>query len=195
MPKLAKSTIRVAVPLCMLLALAGRAQASPILFDALGNFSDGSMLTGTVTIDTATDQLTAMDLTVAGGTSFSGPSLEFFTNLTQADQQGTSANETWLGASTLNNAWQFQLVLPVPNLLSYTGGPIIGSVAPPFGTPSNFSAFGEGGSQLLSGTLTEDVSTTPEPPTIVMLSMGLLTIGGFYFVRRRRGTADSIPVC
>jgi len=186
MPKLVKSTFRAAVLLGALLAFVGQGQASPVLFDASGSFTDGSTLSGTMTIDPTSGLATAEDLFVSGGTSGYASPLEFkLTPPTQADNQG--AGHVWLDGSDLSNSWQLRVAIASPNLIAYAGGDLVVSSFPPDGT--FFTAFGEGGANLVSGTLT--AVTTPAPPTIVLLASAVLAAGGFHFLRRRRLS----PVC
>jgi hypothetical protein len=183
MRKLANSTFRAAVLLCALLALTAQAKASPVLFGAKGTFTDGSMLSGTVTIDPVSGLATAEDLTISGGTSGYVSPLEFDATppaLNQQDNQG--AGNVWLDSSDLSNTFQLRVDIPGPTLIGYAGGPLVVSSFPPDGT--FFSASGEGGANLISGTLTP----APAPPTIVLLASALLTAGGFHFVRRRQSS-------
>jgi hypothetical protein len=183
MRKLVKSAFRAAVLLCAILAVTGQAKASPTVFDATGTFTDGSSLSGTITIDPTSGLATAEDLFVSGGTSGYVSPLEFNLippALTQANNQG--AGNVWLGGSDLSNNWQLQVDIPGPTLVGYAGSNLIVSSFPPDGT--YFTAFGEGGANLVSGTLT--AVTTPAPPAIVLLASAVLAAGGFQFVRRRR---------
>jgi hypothetical protein len=185
MRKLAESTFRAAVLLCALLALAGRVQASPIVFHASGFFTDNSTLSGTITIDPTTGLATAEDLTISGGTSGYVSPLVFDATppaLMQLDNQG--AGNVWLDSSDLSNTFQLRVDIPGPTLLGYAGGDLVVSSFPPDGT--FFTASGEGGANLVSGSLT--AVTTPAPPSIVLLGSALLTVGGFHSVRRRRSS-------
>ncbi len=191
MRKLAKSTLRAAVLLGALLAPVGHAKASPVLFDASGSFTDGSTLAGTITIDPTSGLATAEDLSISGGRSgYPSPLIFDLTPpaLTQANNQG--AGNVWLDGSDLSNSWQLQVDIPGPTLVGYAGGDLVVSSFPPDGT--YFTAFGEGGANLVSGTLT--AVTAPAPPTIVLLASALLTAGAFHFVRRRRLTPACAPV-
>jgi hypothetical protein len=184
MRKLAKSAVRAAVLLGALLAPVGYAKASPVLFDASGSFTDGSTLAGTITIDPTSGLATAEALTISGGTSGYVSPLTFDSTppaLAQANNQG--AGHVWLDGSDLSNSWQLRVDIAQPTLVGYTGGNLVVSSFPPDGT--FFTAFGEGGANLVSGTLTE-VITTPAPPTIVLLGSALFTAAAFHFVRRRR---------
>jgi len=188
MRKLAKSTFRTAVLLCAVLALVGQAKASPIVFDASGSFTDGSTLSGTLTIDPISGVATAEDLSLTGGSAGYVSPLTFVATppaLVQTNNAG--AGNVWLDSSDLTNTWQLRVDIPGPTLVGYAGGDLVVSSFPPDGT--FFSASGEGGANLISGTLT--AVTTPAPPTIVLLASALLTAGGFHFVRRRRLS----PVC
>jgi len=50
-----------------MVALASQATAAPVVFEASGKFSNGSPLSGTVTIDTATGKVLSADLTAKYG--------------------------------------------------------------------------------------------------------------------------------
>jgi hypothetical protein len=183
MRKLANSAIRAGVLLAALLAVVGHAQASPVLFDASGSFTDGSTLSGTITIDPTTGLATAENLSISGGSSgYVSPLLFDATPpaLQQQDNQG--AGNVWLNSSDVSNSWQLRVDIPGPTLVGYAGGPLVVSSFPPDGT--YFTASGEGGANLLSGSLT--AVTTPAPPTIVLLASALFTAGAFHLVRRRR---------
>jgi len=53
----------------VMVALASQATAAPVVFEASGKFSNGSPLSGTVTIDTATGKVLSADLTAKDGSS------------------------------------------------------------------------------------------------------------------------------
>jgi hypothetical protein len=183
MRKLAKSTFLAAVLLCAVLGLGGHAQASPIVFDASGTFTDGSTLSGTLTIDPTSGVATAEDLFLSGGSAGYVSPLTFAATphaLNQQDNQG--AGNVWLDSSDLTNTWQLRVDIPGPTLVGYAGGDLIVSSFPPDGT--FFTASGEGGANLIAGSLT--AVTAPAPPSIVLLGSALLTVGGFHSVRRRR---------
>jgi len=190
MRKLASSAFRAAVLLGALLALAGHAKASPVIFDASGTFTDSSTLSGTITIDPTTGLATAENLSISGGTSgYVSPLLFVATPpaLMQTDNAG--AGNVWLDSTDVSNSWQLRVDIPGPTLLGYGGGPLVISSFPPDGT--YFTAFGEGGANLLSGSLT--AVTTPAPPTIVLLASALFTAGAFHFVRRRQLSLVYVP--
>ena len=63
---LAKWTLRVLFLLGVLLSLAARATAAPVVFEASGEFENGGELSGTITIDTATGKVLSADLSVTG---------------------------------------------------------------------------------------------------------------------------------
>ena len=185
MRKLAKSTFRTAVLLCAVLALVGQAKASPIVFDASGSFTDGSTLSGTLTIDPTSGVATAEDLSLTGGSAGYVSPLTFVATppaLVQTNNAG--ASHVWLDSSDLTNTWQLRVDIPGPTLVGYAGGDLVVSSFPPDGT--FFTASGEGGGNLISGSLT--AVTTPAPPSIVLLASALLTAGGFHSVRRRRSS-------
>src|SRR5579863_4472981 len=64
---LAKWALRAALLVGVMVALARQAAAAPVVFEALGRFSNGSPLSGTITIDTATGKVLSADLSAMYG--------------------------------------------------------------------------------------------------------------------------------
>src|SRR5260370_25992014 len=90
-------------------------RADTIVFDAAGTFSNGSMLTGTVTADTSTHSVTAANFSTTGPTAL-GP---FTLVLIQHAVCGNSALETvGIFDSSINDV----LSLVFPTLTSHAGG-------------------------------------------------------------------------
>jgi hypothetical protein len=133
------------------------AKAAPEVFTASGWFQDGFMLSGTMTIDTATGKVSSVDLIVKEG---SAQEIVF---------KGQVQSRLWNSATRINTIGYFspptgaggielQLTLPVSTLVDYEGGRIEGW--------PNFASFisldnGSGGVQLLGGSLKP---TGTEPP-------------------------------
>jgi hypothetical protein len=187
-----KSTSRAAVALCALLSLAGQAKASPILFTASGSFSDRSTLSGTITIDPTSEIATEMDLFITpSGVDYAG-TREF--NASPPANPPTppqDAGEVWF--QDRNPSGDFlQISILSSDLVGYAGGPL--SLVPtPFPGDGTYFTIGggEGNGNLISGSLTPEI-TTPEPTCVTLLASGFFAAGAFHFVRRRR---KSSPVC
>jgi hypothetical protein len=181
--KLTRWTFLAAVLLCVLLAPASQANADQITtFEATGTFADTSLLSGTVTIDTTTDGLLAIDLNI--GTP---ASLAFTT--TTGDLLYSNDGELVLLAFGTNST--LVLDVPVPSLVDYTSGPLGTSAA------NTHTYYAAGTSEytpidLTSGDLT--AVSAPEPASITLLASGILAAGGFHFVRRRRKASESSPL-
>ena len=158
--------------------------ADSVVFDASGLFSDGSMLTGTVTADTTTGLVTAANLTTTGTTSL-GP---FTFLLIQHPVKGNPSLDTVgiFDASTVDGV---SLVFP---MLSSFG---FGSVVPLCGnSPLNCPQVGgfiisdfftaSGPTPLTHGMLTPTAS--PEPSSLLLLGICLLGLLGLGLRFRRR---------
>ena len=65
--RLAKWSLRAVFLSGAMVALASRATAAPVVFEASGLFDDGRRLSGAVTIDTATGKVLSADLSVTFG--------------------------------------------------------------------------------------------------------------------------------
>jgi len=149
-------------------------RADTIVFDAAGTFSNGSMLTGTVTADTSTHSVTAASLSTTGATTL-GP---FTLVLIQHAVSGNSALETvGIFDSSINDG----LSLVFPTLTSYAGGSLnlCGSAFPHCPLPTGFISSGLGIDfsttnavfPLLEGMLTP--IPTPEPSSLLLFGLGL----------------------
>jgi hypothetical protein len=140
------------------------------IFQASGTFSDGSSLTGTVTIDTTTGTVTAENLMV--GLSL-GP---FSINIQQSVEQSLYVE---IQSTPVQSAYDFAMFLPTSTLVGYSGGSICsfneGCVyyvdSQPYVDDSDLISL-NGENILRAGTLTS--VTTPEPSSLFLLGTFLL---------------------
>ena len=156
----------------------------PILFTASGTFSDGSMLSGTVTIDPSSEIATEMDLFV-----YKSGRLLWYAQF----KASPPANPPVPAIRRRSMVPRYEPKLGFPaNLHSQFRPRGIRRWSP---TPSPYSLSGdgtyftlrggEGNGNLDFGSLTPE-TTTPQPTSMTLLASGFLAAGGFHFVRRRR---------
>jgi hypothetical protein len=132
---------------------------------------------GTVTIDTTTGVVEAIDLSFAGEPDSASPN-------TLWDVYGTSPNafveinESWI--TPLNAYYDVEIVLPVDTLVGYAGGSICTKAAPCY--DNSFSGFSWGISQQESYSSGE-LTPTPEPASLILLGAG---IPGLVVIFRRK---------
>lgn len=166
--KITKYALAGALGLFALVAPSG-ARADTI-FIASGTFQDGSTLSGTLTINTATGLITSADLIVQYNIS---PSVtETFANIL-----GQTPSTVDLEGNLFSSLF---FDISASTLMGYSGGAlcstsvacagsIVTDVSPANGiTGVPFNDF------LTSGMLTSTVATAPEPSTVVLLAAGLL---------------------
>jgi len=139
---------------------------------------------GTVTIDTTTGVVEAIDLSFAGESGSASSS-------TLWDVYGTSPNafveinESWI--TPLNAYYDVAILLSVDTLVGYTGGSICTEVAPCYGDA--FSGFSWGISEAApysSGQLTP----TPEPTSLILFGTGISGLAGIFRRKLFRGVAQ-----
>jgi PEP-CTERM motif len=155
-------------------------------FDLSGTFEDGSLLTGTVTIDTTTGLPTAVSAETTGPTSvgpltdlgFSEDQPQFF----EIAAQGSNNNDIFL-------------FFDVPNLIGYTGGDLCGVSLPecvstmgPLVDQGPVFSFATDPVLLTEGSVTLP-SATPEPSSLLLLGIGALVLSVMAF--RRKNAAQS----
>jgi hypothetical protein len=177
-----------------LAASTGFAHATPILFDLTGvNTSVGS-LTGTVTIDSVTDRVTAAN--IAFNDAAAGDPV--FTNIGSPNTYNGLGQDYISGPSNgpLNYGGQIALYYDTANLgsgnlsICLAGGPCGTqnggngtSYAQAYVSNGNGGPFNITGGSLDPSTLT----VTPEPSSLLLLSTGILGVAGA--ARRRFRTA------
>jgi PEP-CTERM motif len=133
------------------------------LFNVTGTFDNGSVLSGTATIDTTVGTVTNSEFVV------SGPFAATFLN----DIYGQEFNSTNYGIFSRDSFDNFLILnLPVGPLVGYQGGRI---------STSSFADNTDNGAfiSLVSGQFTAAPSgVTPEPSTLVLLGTGILGLAG-----------------
>jgi hypothetical protein len=116
---LAKWALRAVLLLGVMVALASQATAAPVVFEASGEFEDGTYLEGSITIDTATGKVLSADLIInnlpGGGESVFTPSSTTHTKNTTT---------MVFAGSYVHEPARLQLTLPVSTLVDYEGGGI-----------------------------------------------------------------------
>jgi hypothetical protein len=133
---------------------------------------------GTVTIDTTTGVVEAIDLSFAGEPGSVSPS-------TLWDVYGTppnafvEINESWI--TPKNAFYDVEIVLPVDTLVGYAGGSICIKAAPCYS--DSFSGFSSGISQLESYSSGQLTPITPEPTSLILFGTG---ISGLVVIFRRK---------
>jgi hypothetical protein len=123
---LSKWTLRVVFLLGGMLALASQAAAAPVVFEASGSDTDGRILSGTVTIDTATGIVKSADLTLGVPPNEYGfyEVVTVVGHSTHLTPQGLEISVR--GSSEEGVLVTIGLVLPVKtNLVGFTGGTLV----------------------------------------------------------------------
>jgi hypothetical protein len=164
-----------------ILAVALPAAAANVTFDASGTLSDGSVLSGTLTIDTTAGDIVGSDLITTGPSSFT------FVNIVNQSYTQVPGNYN-VGDRNSTSTEDFDFDLPdlgQTPLAGYDGGSICSaSVSCVNGGGSNLYdlVLNQGGAYLLSGSLSPAV---PEPTPTILISLGLFGLGALEFRRRR----------
>jgi hypothetical protein len=165
------------VVLCLpflLLAPAGRADTS---FSVTGTLVNGSIISGTVNIDTGLGMVDAVDLTVTGAFNYTADMIGTAGKRAGfADYQIEAQDFFGVGASSID------LELPVASLVGYGGGSVCSvSNACPGGFVSDAQSPASGG-PTSSFTGPASASSAPEPSTMLLMIGG----GAILLLAKRR---------
>ncbi len=172
---------------CLLFAalIAAHANVAPAqtTFAAAGVFEDGSILSGTLTIDTVTGVATALDLTIAG----SHP--DHFTLLNDFQVGDPGLGNYGIVVRDIHSGDVLDIEIPSPDggtsLTGYSGGPLY-SDANLWRGVAPLSAVSQQGVPLIDSLASGSLVPIPEPGTLILLLSALVTFGGMGLLRRLR---------
>ena len=169
------------------------ASATPVKFDINGQFSNidfifpvNGTFTGTMYVDTSTDDLLSFDVLF--------PGLATFDNVKQSKANWLFPNWTVVAKNAAGDRLSLAFTTPqVPtlfgfgpgSLVDFAGGNIIGNDV--LFWYQGFPLLGAG----FSGTITPAKLGVPEPGALGMFGLGALLIGGFSVLRRRSYKLDA----
>lgn len=153
-------------------------------FNVSGTFADGTVLGGTVTIDTTSGTATAANLTLTGPITGT---------MTVIGSPGGGTGYVDFGVSAASGYPQMSFLVAGDSFKGYTGGAMCGTLAKCNGyvvggvwATANSTAV-----QLTSGTLTPAATPpgTPAPPSLWLALLGCLTVLAYAVWARRRSNA------
>jgi len=156
--------------------------------------ASAASLTGTITIDTTTDMISAASLTVSAFTGFTATTFTFANLTSQSIDNGSTSNAYFAdfvsGTSILQ--FVFETTSTDGSLTGYNGGSLCnGGTSTPCGDPTELtftSSASDPTSFSTSGSLAAVNATAPEPGTFLLLCSGL---AGLALLRRKRLAANS----
>jgi hypothetical protein len=153
----------------------------------------GADASGTVTIDTTTGVIDAIDLSFAGQPDSLGPPSTgvYPWGLAPYNFVGFNEYRYSLDGSAF---YDIEMWLPVVSLVGYTGGPICSTENPCYGGPrygnidSGYAFVYSDGYVYTSG----DLEPTPEPSSLLLLLTGALGIGAILSRTKAQSTAERL---
>jgi hypothetical protein len=206
--------LRTGISLIAVFVLTATAHATPITFSLEnGIFGSGATMSGTVVIDTATGSLVSADLTYTLGGSSVTFDRAFFGQTTLPALFGVPFPVTLAGvldgpgssSSNPPTADEFDLLLPVPSLVGYTGGPVCNSGIEFCGGQVFTEYYGRvnfvidhglsvpGNDALATGNLVP-FTVTPEPSEFALTLTGTALCAFMGFGRFRRMQTETTAV-
>jgi hypothetical protein len=204
MTKVSKLAFRAATVMSVLLALACQAKGDQITTFNLvnGQLHDGASVTGWVQIDTTTGIATAFDVSIGSPDNQVFSNSSVYTFYTAPANTALNTNPFTTDIVMEKNTVEpllpvLDLVIPAISLVGYGGGPLVlgGQMGPTFsGYEYGYSGPPDFTPEVpfTSGNLV----ASPEPTSVTMVASGFFAAGGFGLLRRRRRrTAESMPVC
>jgi hypothetical protein len=125
---LAKWSLRVMLLLGVMVALASQATAAPVVFDVSAKSDEGWIVSGTVTIDTATGKVLSADLTGKDGSST--VIFDFVPYVTQFSNRPGAPVWTKMSFRDESARNFLFLTVPVATLVGYKGSGLVESLVP-----------------------------------------------------------------